>query len=639
MTKVAVAIRADDPSGVGKSLGALLDKWSAVTGGCGTDAKVCGFLDGLLRVISVTADNAEGCKEALAPAISAFEAGSTEIHEKNYSAAVEQFAAGLDITATAAKSDACGLERVADAIGNLSPILKKAQVSINASGFPRIAVGSADVYLELRAVAADVRAGDYAGAGIQMGSLLAQVRASQCSTKVCIVFEGMLSSLQVGLTNFNACKSDLDNAWWSLKDFAFTLQHRQWKEALSKLGDFFGELGTAANKCGVPQLGRIFEDGATKMHKHSIASITGELLQLFVSGSDVALDFQKIIVHSQNSQWEELGKDLGRISDSITNSGCHSFVCNIAEGILMEADMALTDFKPCEEVFHVAEEKIAAGAVSFANNQPGTALGYWGSALNALGNAMTECGVAEQLNYLEQEANVLRLGNATVLGKVAAVLLHGKDFYQTLYAGLVDMMRHDFRSAGQKLGKVLKEMNDWTKGNLCSSGACYVLSGIMQYFQDLKGDVSACVHDLGQSFGNFSASVHTMVTPEVQTIKFSSNSNQLSKGVHTLGLGLGALADAVDRCHLVTLAALITKASAKLGLQPEIGWLAGVLQIIIEGKDIITDTANACLDFSSKNWPGFGYNVAKLMEEVNGPMSLNHLSAKPGADTVEELYV
>jgi len=639
MMKVASAVRTEQPEGIGKSLGALLDKWSAVTGGCGADAKVCGFLDGLLRVISVTANNEVACKAVLAPAISAFEAGSTDMHDKNYSAAVEQFAAGLDITATAVKSDACGLKHVADALGNLAPILKKAQVSVNASGFPTIAVGSADVYLELRAVATDVRAGDYAGAGIQMGALLAHLRASQCSTKVCIVLEGMLASLQVGLTNLDACSSDLDDAWWSLNGFIITLQQKQWKEALSKLGDFFGDLGTAANKCGVPQLGRILQDGATKMHKHSLASVTGHLLQLFVSGSDVALDFQKMIVHALNSQWEELGKDLGRISDSITNGGCHSFVCNLAEGILMEADMALTDLKPCVEVFHAAEDKFAAGAVSFTNNQPGTALGYWGAALNTLGSAMTECGVAKQLNYLEQEANVLRLGNATVLGDAAAVLLHGKDFYQTLYAGLVDMRQHDFRSAGQKLGKVLKEMNDWTNGHLCSSGSCYVLNGIMQYLQDLEGDISACVQDLDQSFGNFSASVHTMVTPAAQTISFSRDSGKLSEGLHSLGLGLNALADAVSRCHLATLAALITKASAKLGLQPAISWLAGVLQILIDGKDIIIDTANACLAFSAKNWPGFGYDVAKLMEKLIEHAPSKYPSVVPRADAIEKVYI
>jgi len=388
-----------------------------------------------------------------------------------------------------------------------------------------------------------------------------------------------------------------------------------------------GELGGVTDKCGVPKLGKILQDTATKLHEDSIASIVGEVVQMFVGGSDVVLDLQKMIVDLEKEQWAELGKDLGKVSDRVTATGCNSFVCHLVEGILTEADMVLTDLKPCEADLREAEKKFIAGTTSFANNQPGTAVKYWGTSLNILANAMTDCGVAKELAYLAHEANVLGLGNATVLGDVSAVLVHGADFYKTLYDGVQDMGKHDYRSAGQKLGKILKEMDDWTKGNLCSSGACYVLSGIMQYLQELKGDARACKADVEGSFGNFSAAVRLMVTPTGKTVEFSTHSTKITEGIHEIGNGLKSLSDAVGRCHLSALAEMLAAAAVKFGLQPEIGWVESLLHILIDGKDIILDTANACLDFASNNWPGFGYNVAKLVQLLIGNLRLENTDA------------
>merc|ERR1719181_304325 len=102
---------------------------------------------------------------------------SASFEEKNYSAAVTQFASGLDIFAKAIGTDACGLKHVADVITSSVPKLQQAIVKIEASGAVSIAVGSAEVYDTLYQATTDLSEGDSQGFGMQIGILLTRLRA------------------------------------------------------------------------------------------------------------------------------------------------------------------------------------------------------------------------------------------------------------------------------------------------------------------------------------------------------------------------------------------------------------------------------------------------------------------------------
>lgn len=97
---------------------------------------------------------------------------------------------------------------------------------------------------------------------------------------------------------------------------------------------------------------------------------------------------------------------------------------------------------------------------------------------------------------------------------------------------------------------------------------------------------------------------------------FTRNVDLINKGIGELGQGVLKIADGVKDCHLQELSALLEKLGLKLGLAPEISILSFILHILIEGRDIATEVGQACVDFSKKNWAGFGFNIAKLLKTL-----------------------
>ena len=73
-----------------------------------------------------------------------------------------------------------------------SPLHAQAIVNAENSSAVHIIVGSADVYDPLYHASLDVKSGNLADLGVQIGRLLAMLRASSCATAACDVLEGLL---------------------------------------------------------------------------------------------------------------------------------------------------------------------------------------------------------------------------------------------------------------------------------------------------------------------------------------------------------------------------------------------------------------------------------------------------------------
>jgi len=612
---IADAIENKDAAAAGVAVNKLYDDWSSVEKSC-KDATECKLIDGLLRVLKVTANDVAPCKEALSPAIADLELGAKEFAAKNYTDAIGQFALGLDVLAKATSSNACGLKVVADAIGDLGPKLKAAVVKAEGSSAVTIIVGSADVYDEIYAAVVDIQRGDFAGAGIQMGALLNQLRASACKSNACVVLQGLLGVLQVGFTDVKACEADVDKAWSSIESLVDDLEGKKWSNAITDLGNSLQALGTSVSACGLQQIGTILEDTATQLHADAVATAIEEGVNVLVKGADVTLDIQKIIVDAHSKQWDSLGRDLGALSDWISGTGCNSFVCHFVEGILGELDMAFVDLKPCEDDLRSAEQDWKDGALQWRSRHPDQAIKYWAAGLNDVSKSVDACGIAEQLKYMEQEANVLGFGNATMLGEVAKILVHGADFYEELYGAAQDFENHDFRAAGKKVTQVMNDLSEWTKGHLCTSNACYVVAGAMEFLSDMEGDFKKCGSDFKYMASNFSEAYHKIVDPKAKYLWFTKNETRLKEGVHDIAMGLGDLASSVQDCHMAEFAAILLKIATKMGVVPEIQWVEDLLKILIDGVQIENEVANALDDWSTGNWVGVGYNLIRLFKTL-----------------------
>merc|ERR1719502_292486 len=138
---------------------------------------------------------------------------------------------------------------------------------------------------------------------------------------------------------------------------------------------------------------------------------------------------------SSNSSW-------------IAGSSCTTLVCKIAEGILTELDITLTNFAPCKEDLDKAEQEFTAAVSNFAQGNLEWGARYMGRGLNMLSLGVDACGLKQQLQFIVQEANVFGLGNGTWIDTTGELVIHGADVYNEVYSAVNEFALGDYRAAG-----------------------------------------------------------------------------------------------------------------------------------------------------------------------------------------------
>jgi len=570
----------------------------------------------------------EPCEQAIEPAITNLTNAMQLFEQKQYAQAIAATAGGLDMVAVALSNDACGLKKVGDVLADVVPKLASAIVQAENSTAVKIIVGSADVYDELYKAAMDIKNGDVDDFGIEMGLLLAKLRASACTTKACTVLEGVLAALQLEAQDFAACSKDIDGSWEDIEGAIAQFESKKYVEGLEQLGRAVASLASGVSDCGATDLAKILEDVATKLGDPAAATAIGQAVQVLVQGADVTLDIQKLVADASSKSWSAVGHDLGTLANWLSGTGCNSFVCKLVEGLLNAAAIPFQSLEACEADLKSAESDLAAGATAIGQKDIGGALKYWSSGLNFIAKSTSDCGLASELSYMEQEANVLGFGNVTILGEAASVIIHGSDFYENLYAAFEAFETHDYRTAGSDLGQVLDQLSKWTTGHSCTSPICYVVEGIMQYLGDIQGDIKSCEADLQQSWGNFSAAfneLHKSSTTQLSVqqefsssadFSFNTDPAHIKAGIKDIGYGFQDIAKGVSDCHLSELASILGDLAAKLGLTPEVQFVEDVLKILINGVQIENEIGSACVDYGDGNWVGFGYNIIALIKNL-----------------------
>jgi len=617
MEALATAAKSGDSTNIANAIGQLLSEWTQVTGGCG-DNKGCQTVDGIIRVIQTVAGDIAPCEEALKPAVASFESAVTSFKANDVKSAVASMADGLDTLAKALTNDSCGLKTIGNLISKLSPKLAGAVIQkIEGSKAVKIIVGSADVYDDVYQAIMALEKGDISGFGMQVGNLLRELRASGCETKACVVLIGLMASIQDEAQDFDACMGDADKAWehvtYAMADFG----NRDGVRGVENLGQAVVVMGQAVSQCDIPGLGKIAEDMFTKLGDNTVANDIGDAVQLLVNGADVTHIVNQAILDFKGENWAGFGQDLGSMASFLTGVGCNSVACKVVEGLLNAAGVAFSDLKACEADLKTAVSGFTYGAQQIGDKKYISGIKSWGAALNTVSKAVADCGIENEFKYLEQEANVLGYGNvSTAMGNDVAILLHGVDFYQELYRAFTDIKNHDYRQAGGDLQGVMDQLSQWTEKHACTSDFCYVVVGVFQFLGDIKGSVKTCESDFKNAWSDFESAVGHFEDSHHSIFHWTHNKEQISDGVKSLGDGMKLVAKGVSDCHIEEFAELLEKLAVKLGIAPEISGIMEILHILINGVNIENEIGDACDDYASKNWVGFGYNVARLVKTL-----------------------
>ena len=598
MTNLAEAVVNGTTTDVGNDIGKLLSDWSSITGGCKSDDSACSIIEGLLRLVQAVASDVAPCEAALSPAIADLTAGAAAWQSKNYTSAVGDFATALDVVANALTQDSCGLSKIADALSSVSPKLKAAVVKIESSGAVHIIVESADIYESLYTLVRSILRGDWTTAGEAMGALVGELKAAGCESKACVVVEGILQAFQLEIQDYAACSKDLDAAFDDLSSFASSAKAGSWADAVKYLSGAAVQLSHGVSGCGVDQLGTILEDVATKLGAAAVSADIGKAVSIIEDGADITLEIQAAAADAQAQNWRALGTDLGAISADIVKTGCKSYVCKLLEGILEEASIAFEDLETCEADFQLAEQSFSAGYQYMKKNDALNALKYWSAGLDDVAKSVKDCGVAQELQVFENEAQLLGFGNISIVDDAVKILVHGADFYDNFYQAVQDIERHDWRSAGSEFGKVINQLAQWTEGHACTNDFCYVVLGVFQFLGDIEGDVRACEADFKLAFTNLTQAAELFTdhdkTSSSGIFHFNANKDDVKKAVGDIGYAFRDIAHGVSDCHLAELAQLLADLAEKLGIAPEIQWVEELLKILIDGVEIENEIADAC---------------------------------------------
>jgi len=627
ISALAAVISAEDPTSIGSAISKLLSDWTSITGGCGANSTACNFLDGFLRMVQVVAANVAPCEAAIEPVIQNFTSGFTLFRKWEFDLATAAIAGGMDDLAKALATDACGLENVAAVLSEVAPKLASAIVKVESSTVVKILVNSADVYDELYKAAVDLETGDSDDFGVQMGLLLAKLRATSCDTKACIVLEGVMAAFQLEATDFKVCAPDIDKAWQSTEAIFAAFEAKNYTTGLTAMSSVITQMATAVKDCGATDFALILEDVATKLGAPAVATDIGVVVSVIVEGSDLTLDINKLVQDARAGSWSSVGHDLGSLSSWLAGTGCKSVVCKIVEGLLSAASIPFQNLEACESDLKEAEADFVAGGAAMGQKKIGAALQYWASGLNHVAKSTQDCGLAAELSFMEQEANLLGFGNISALGDAAQIIIHGADFYEDVYAAFEAFETHDYRTAGTDLGKVMDQLAQWTTGHACTSPVCYVVMGMMQFLGDIEGDIKKCEGDLKQAWGNFSAAYGELKSADLTMsasqrygssadFAFVASSPNIKAGIKDLGLALESVASGVGDCHLAELADILAKVATELGIAPEVKWVEEVLKILVDGVEIENEIGSACIDYSEDNWIGVGYNIIELIKNL-----------------------
>lgn len=611
---LATAVQSKDISATVAALQKLEQDWSTIAGGCDSDA--CHVLDGILKIVGIISDDtSNSCATDLSAAVTDIKTGLTDFGNKDYKSGVMIIATGLDDFAQAIGKDACNLGSIANIINKVAPKLANATID-QAGDIVKVIVGSADVYDELYQAASALAKGDLATVGQELGLLLSRLRASNCESKACDILEGLLASLQIVAEDYATCAPDIDTVFQDFGDAIEDLKDGNLVAGVQDLGTALNGLAKSVNDCGITNLLTVLETTLQQLGDAVAAQEVGNFQQILVDGVAIDNVIQQAKADFAAGNYAGFGQDLGQLSHLLSDAAlhCDSWVCHLVEGILSQFDIFFSDLQACEADLKTAETDLLQGFNQFQQRDYKDGVDSMAKGLRAISQLFKDCGIADELQNLQHEANALGIANITVTDEIVKIAQYGSDFFNELSSAVLDAEAGDYRAAGQDLGHVLHLMAAWTGDHSCSSDMCSLVSGVLAFVADFSGSIKQCERDFTLMFGNFSAAYHDFTDENSLAWEFRHDKDKIRKAVGEIGVGFSMMANSVSDCDLPEVAELLAQIAAKLGTSPEIEIAEEVVKILIDGVQIEQEVAEACTDYADQNWIGFGYNIAKLLK-------------------------
>lgn len=188
-------------------------------------------------------------------------------------------AQALDQLATA--TTACDLEGLSTLIQDEAKKLTHAEVHIE--GGIKVLVDGADVYDDIYQISKSMAIKDYESVGLGLAKLINDLALSTCSTKECVLVDGILRGLQILVHDGVACKKELASAFKGFHNFVKLVDAGDYKHALGTLGKMLGGLSVSLSDCGLQNVADLITSEAKKLGHATIVDLPGDV-KIMVAG-------------------------------------------------------------------------------------------------------------------------------------------------------------------------------------------------------------------------------------------------------------------------------------------------------------------------------------------------------------------
>ncbi|KAG9395365.1 Anaphase-promoting complex subunit 5 [Carpediemonas membranifera] len=564
---------------------------------CSTTA--CQTAAGVLRVLDFIAKD-------LTPCVGDIEKAGTQLHNaaalwdrSQYQEAVSAFGTGLRTLGNAAND--CGFIDLSKLIVTEAQQIFGADIHV-LSDDVKVIVNDVDLANYIYDAVKALDAHDYVKFGTLCGTIVAELRASSCTSEACIVIEGILEGANIFFPDLSKCSKDLEDGYDDIKTGFTTITGGHIATGIQDVATGLDKFGAAVQDCELPELAQLIQTEASHLTKADVSGI-GKYAKLIVKGVDIYDDVYKASEDLANHDFAGAGLAIGDFLSQIRGASCKSEGCQLVVGLLQALNIVLPDLETCESDFDSAFNAFEDGIASAKAGHWSRTIDDFGNGLHEISQGVSACHLTQLAELFDQEASHIKGSKVSEAEGIVKILVGGLDLFDDIDDAYKSYEKGDITDMGKNIGNVVSALRSIG----CTSRGCKFAEGILSAVSEAIIDFAPCASTLEQAMTAFE-----------QGVKYIEE-EKWDAAFKAFNLGLEDVASATKTCLIPHLEDDLNN-FAKLFKLGKTEGITGDLKILVAGINIFEDLQLASTSFKSGDYAAFGQTLGSIMSIVKSDL-------------------
>ncbi|KAG9394542.1 hypothetical protein J8273_4216 [Carpediemonas membranifera] len=562
----------------------------------------CQTAAGVLRVLDFVAKD-------LTPCVGDIEKAGTQLHNaaalwdrSQYQEAVSAFGTGLRTLGNAAHD--CGFIDLSKLIVTEAQQIFGADISV-LSRDVKVVVDDVDIADHIYDAVKALDGHDYVKFGTLCGTIVAELRASSCTSEACIVIEGILEGANIFFPDLSKCSKDLEDGYDDIKTGFTTITGGHITTGIQDVATGLDKLGAAVQDCELPELAQLIQTEASHLTKADVSGI-GKYAKIIVKGVDIYDDVYKASEDLANHDFAGAGLAIGDFLSQIRGASCTSEGCQLVVGLLQALNIVLPDLETCESDFDSAFNAFEDGIASAKAGHWSRTIDDFGNGLHEISQGVSACHLTQLAELFDQEASHIKGSKVSEAEGVIKILVGGLDLFDDIDDAYKSYEKGDITDMGKNIGNVVSALRSIG----CTSRGCKFAEGILSAVGEAIVDFAPCASTLEQAMTAFE-----------QGVKYIEE-EKWDAALKSFNLGLEDVASATKTCLIPHLEDDLNN-FAKLFKLGKTEGVSGDLKLLVAGINIFEDLQSAAANFKNGDYAAFGQTLGSIMSVIKSDLDTN----------------